>query len=278
MLDNKRRQISVAPIRDRVVHRLIYDYLVHLYDRTFIYDVWSCRKGKGLQAAINRSKQFLRENKTSYVWRSDVKKFFDAVDHERLLSILSRKIKQPKVSCLLQEIIKSYDRNGSTVERERERERERESLLPHQKGIPIGNLTSQVLSNIYLNEFDRFVVYTLKPKRYLRYGDDFILVDENKSRLEDFSQKCTEFLLKELSLEINRKNDILVKATQGILFLGVEIYPYGKKLQQRVWRRTLERFSISNLSSYSGLIRDHGSRKIKKEFNWRILDMLDEML
>ena len=117
--DNKRRDIFVAPIRDRVVHRLIYEYLVKIYDKTFIYDVWSCRKGKGLTGAIERTKKFLKKYPRSFVWRADITKFFDNVKTDILEKVLSRRIKDGRAILIIREIIKSSARN--TRERERER-------------------------------------------------------------------------------------------------------------------------------------------------------------
>jgi len=119
--DNKRRQISVAGVRDRVVHRLLYEYLNGIYDKTFIYDVWSCRKNKGLLAAIERTQKFLNRHADSFVWRADIKKFFDNVDRQTLLKILFLRIKDNKTMNILKEVIASY----SALIRERERERER---------------------------------------------------------------------------------------------------------------------------------------------------------
>lgn len=118
--DNKRREIAVAPIRDRAVHRLMYDYLVEIYDKTFLFDVWSCRKGKGLVGAIERTESFLRSYPESFVWSADVKKFFDSVEHETLLSIISRRISDTKALSLAREIIKSYPPVACGNERERE--------------------------------------------------------------------------------------------------------------------------------------------------------------
>lgn len=113
--ESKRREICVAPIRDRVVHRLLYDYLVPIYDKTFICDVWSCRKDKGLLGAIQRTQQFLQKYPNSYVWRADVEKFFDTVDHDILLKILTRKIKDPKAFGLLREVVKSFSLSHKTI-------------------------------------------------------------------------------------------------------------------------------------------------------------------
>lgn len=121
--DNKKRKISVASVRDRVVHRLVYEYLVEIYDKTFIYDVWSCRINKGLLGAIKRSYKFLTKFPDSFIWRADIKKFFDNVDQQILKNILLRRVSCPNVQCILDKIIDSYN-TGLVSERERERVKE----------------------------------------------------------------------------------------------------------------------------------------------------------
>lgn len=107
--DNKRREISVATLRDRVVHRLVYNYLVEIYDSTFSYDAWSCRKGKGVIGAIERAKEYAHKHPDSFVWRMDITKFFDSVQQTTLLSILARRLHQDiPASKLVREIIQSY--------------------------------------------------------------------------------------------------------------------------------------------------------------------------
>jgi retron-type reverse transcriptase len=112
--DNKKREISVASIRDRVVHRLMYDYLNDIYDKTFIYDAWSCRVGKGLNKAIHRTRHFLNIHRDSYVWRADIRKFFDSVNQQILLKILTEKITDPMAITLLGEIISGFDTHTHT--------------------------------------------------------------------------------------------------------------------------------------------------------------------
>lgn len=119
--DTKRREIAVASIRDRFVHRLLYEHLVGIYDRTFIYDVWSCREEKGLLAAIERAQKFLAENRNGFFWRGDVRKFFDSVDHETLLHILGRRINDDVTMRLLKTVIDSYTTNVGVGSAERER-------------------------------------------------------------------------------------------------------------------------------------------------------------
>jgi RNA-directed DNA polymerase len=105
--DNKKRRIAVASIRDRVVHRLLYEYLVPIYNPTFISDVWSCRKKKGLFGAIERTQKLLHQYPESFVWRSDVVKFFDNVDQEVLFELLRKRISDDRALCILREVINS---------------------------------------------------------------------------------------------------------------------------------------------------------------------------
>lgn len=113
--DNKRREISVANIRDRIVHRLVYDYLVPIYDKTFIYDAWSCRKNKGLAGAIERTQFFLRRYSRGFMWKGDVEKFFDNVNHVILLKILSRTIKDKNAFELISKIIQGFNTHTHTL-------------------------------------------------------------------------------------------------------------------------------------------------------------------
>jgi RNA-directed DNA polymerase len=252
--DNKKRMISVAPIRDRIIHRLLYDYLVEIFDKTFIFDAWSCRKGKGLHGAIDRSQKFLNINRGGYVWRSDVKKFFDSVDQGVLMNLLKLRIQDRLALNLLKEIIGSYRTEIG-------------------KGMPIGNLTSQIFANIYLNEFDRFVKHILKPKAYLRYGDDFILIGQNAFRLQNARLQAIAFLKSRLRLSINSKNDIIVKARQGIRSLGTIVYPKGRKINNRNQSRIKSRLNYGNIPSYYGLIKHSQPKKIK-DFNYQVLNIL----
>ena len=132
--DNKKREISVSNIKDRVVHRVLYNYLVKIFDKTFIFDIWSCRKNKGLIGAIEKTQILAKKFKNDYVWRADIKKFFDHVNHQALLKILKRKIDCNDALWLLEEVIESYQ-ISSVNSRERERERA--------AGRPIANADCQ---------------------------------------------------------------------------------------------------------------------------------------
>jgi len=256
--DNKRREISVASIRDRVVHRLVYNFLTEVYDKKFIFDLWSNRKNKGLVGAIKRTSYLSQKYKNSFIWRADIKKFFDNVNQAILIKILKLKINQETDLNILKEIISSYSssRWGAI-------------------GLPIGNLTSQIFSNIYLNEFDRFIKHTIKPLAYLRYGDDFIIFSKNSQVLTNIRQKSIIFLEKKLNLKINDKNDVMIRVDKGIRFLGVIIYPYRLKLNKRNQQRVFRQLNLNNYQSYYGLIKQFQPKTIK-EFYWYLYQLLNK--
>jgi retron-type reverse transcriptase len=106
--EKKRRDLAVATVRDRVVHRLVYDELTAIYDRTFDVDVWSCRKGKGLHKCLARTRRLLAKHRTAFIWRTDISKFFDHVNHEVMKKCLRRRISNLQTLRLCDEIINSY--------------------------------------------------------------------------------------------------------------------------------------------------------------------------
>jgi RNA-directed DNA polymerase len=253
--DNKTREISVASVRDRVVHRFIYDYLTEIFDKTFIFDAWSCRKGKGLIGCINRAQGFIGKYSDDFVWRGDIRKFFDNVDHSILFEILKRKIRDEKALSLFKEVIDSFE-----VELER--------------GIPIGNLTSQIFSNIYLNELDRFIKHELRVKCYLRYGDDFIVFSRDKDLLNRIRKRVINFVESKLKLKLHAKNNLIVRTKHGLRFLGVILYPNGRKLSKRNKIRIRQRLNSRNASSYWGIVLHHSTTKKIKNFQWDLLKTL----
>ncbi|MFA6305585.1 MAG: RNA-directed DNA polymerase [Candidatus Gracilibacteria bacterium] len=175
-----------------------------------------------------------------------------------MLKILSFRIKDNTTSNLLKEIIFSF----TTVSDEK-------------IGMPIGNLTSQIFANIYLNELDRFIKHTLRAKAYVRYGDDFILVEKTQEKLKLFRIKTIDFLENNLKLTINPKSDKIIKPAHGLKFLGVKIWPSGRTLNERSLKRATQRLNPSNISSYSGLIKKHCNKKYQKYFDWIVLEKLN---
>lgn len=253
--DNKTREISVADIRDRVVHRLIYDYLTLIYDSSFIYDAWSCRVGKGLTACIDRAQNFIKKYPNGFVWRADIRKFFDNVDHDILFRLLKRKIKDGKTLYLLKEIIDSFETGKG-------------------RGMPIGNLTSQIFSNIYMNELDRHIKSNLKIKHYLRYGDDFLIFGKKREELENIRTNVSNFLKTNLFLNLHHRNNLIAKTKYGLKFLGVILYPKGRTLSKRNLNKIKENLNVINAGSYFGVLEKHCNLKKKREFQWRLAEML----
>ncbi len=165
--DPKPRIIHKALVRDRLLHHAVYRILYPFFDKTFISDSFSCRNSKGTHKAINRFREFScivsKDNTiTCWVLKCDIRKFFHSIDLNVLIDILKQRIPDKNIINLLSEIIFSFKPNG----------------------LPLGNLTSQLFSNVYMNEFDQFVKHKLKVKYYIRYADDFVILSENKNYLK----------------------------------------------------------------------------------------------
>lgn len=257
--DNKRRDIAVATVRDRVVHRLLYDYLVPIWDKTFIYDAWSCRKNKGLHATIDRAQLFMRKYPDSWLWRADITKLFDSVEKAKMKQLLRRRIIDPKAIWLLDEVLDSY------------------SSFDQGRGIPIGNLTSQIFANIYLNEFDRFVSHELRPHAYLRYGDDWLCFTDNKAELADMISRGKEFLDKELGLSLNKKINLVLPVRKGVSYLGVDLWFKGRRIDKDAVIKMKNNLSLGNVSSYKSLISKHESSKKIARFEWVVSDLIQKI-
>lgn len=253
--DNKRREISVASIRDRVVHRLLYDYLVEIFDKTFVFDAWSCRKDKGLIGSIKRTQDFIKKYSDGFIWRADIRKFFDSVNHSILYKILERKISDKGALSLLRKVIDSFEIKSGI-------------------GMPIGNLTSQIFSNIYLNELDRFVKHEVKCKNYLRYGDDFVIFHKYKEILLQIKKQTSNFIETRLNLNFHPKNNLIIEAKHGLKFLGVIMYPSGRKLTKRNQARIQNRTNFRNSGSYWGVMSQHATSGNLKSFQWDLLDFI----
>ena len=256
--DNKRRDIAVASVRDRIVHRLLYDHLVSIWDKTFIYDAWSCRQNKGLHAAIDRAQLFMRKYPDSWLWRADITKLFDSVDKHTLKQLLRRRISDSKALWLLDETLDSY----CCVEKD--------------IGIPIGNLTSQILANIYLNEFDRYVKHNLKPYAYLRYGDDWLCFAKNETDLDRIRSQAEAFLSNELKLRLHKNINVITPVRRGVSYLGVDLWPSGRRVDKDAMTKMKKNLSLRNVSSYKSLMSKHGTAKKISRFEWLVSELIQK--
>jgi len=260
--DPKLRKIHKASVRDRVLNQAIFRVLYLIFNKSFIFDSYSSRKGKGTHIGVARLFSATRKmsanwNNLGYVLKCDVAKFFDSVNHEILISLLKRKINDPSVFVLLEKIISSFEKSVVC-------------------GLPLGNVTSQLFSNIYLNELDRFVKHTLKVRYYFRYADDFVILQNDKVILENYEKRIREFLIQNLKLKLHEDKVSIKKVSQGIDFLGYVILPHTLILRTKTKNRILNRifreaknnenekfFQI--LDSYLGVLKHCKSKAIKKE-------------
>lgn len=258
--DPKKRHIHKAEVADRIVHHLLYKYLYALFDKSFIYDSYSCRLNKGTHKAVERLKILSRKVSKNYTrdcWalKCDIKKFFASVDHQVLIELLKRKIRDNHILWLLYEIINSFH-----------------SEFGDNKGIPLGNLTSQVFANIYLNELDQFVKQKLKVKYYLRYADDFLILLPNKNDLNHFKKPIEPFLQENLKLELHPKKVIFRKLDWGIDFLGYIVLPHyllpRTKTKRRIFRKLKQKASLptfnQSLQSYLGYLSYANSYNLRQ--------------
>lgn len=243
--DPKQRHIHKASVRDRVLHHSVFSVINPIFEETFVSTSFSCRIGYGTHrgvAVLERIARRIHKNRTSpcFVLKCDIKKFFNTVDHNILLSILKRRIKDDEAVWLLQEIIESYSSPQSTIF--------------EKKGLPIGNLTSQLFANVYLNEFDQFIKHGLKIKNYIRYTDDFAIVSDNKSFLENLIEPIRKFLQDKLALELHPRKVIIRKLHRGVDFLGYIVLPRYRLLRTKTKQRILKKLHKRVSEHKSGVI------------------------
>lgn len=254
--DPKPRNIHKASVRDRLVHHAVYRILYPFFDETFISDSFSCRVDKGTYKAIKRFTSFnfkVSRNNTKICWvlKCDIRKFFANINHDILMSILKKYIAEENIIWLLATIIESFPGSGNKV------------------GLPLGNLTSQLFVNIYMNEFDQLIKHKLKVKHYIRYADDFVILSRDRKWLENLIPKMKYFLGDNLGLLIHPDKTYIKTVYSGINFLGWTNFPYYKILhpttKKRMLRKIKENPTITSLNSYLGLLKHGNTYKLKKE-------------
>jgi len=249
--DSKPRLITAAPYRDRVVHHAICNIIEPIFERTFISDSYACRKGKGTHTAVNRLTSAIRRN--NYVLQCDIRKYFPSIDHDILKALLRRKIACPQSLWLLDLIIDSSPPQEETL-----------CYYPgddlftpyrRQRGLPIGNQTSQFFANVYLDPLDHFLKETLRVREYLRYCDDFLLLAPDKATLWQLKGAIDDFLASRLRLTLHPTKQWVRPVSAGVDFLGYRVFPThrrllrasGYRLQRnlRAMQRTYRRGGVS---------------------------------
>jgi len=234
--DPKLRHIHKAGVRDRVLHQAIFRILYPIFDKSFIYDSYSCRVDKGTHASVNRLVKFCRQisiNSQRQVFglKCDIKKFFDSINHDILYGLIAKKIKDKNVLLLVDILIKSYE-----------------------PGLPLGNVTSQLFANIYMNELDQFVKHKLKQKYYMRYSDDFIILSRNRKELVDLIVPIQQFLDSKLSLSLHPNKTIIRKFIQGFDWLGYVVLPNHRVIRTKTKKRMFSKLKYLNCQLKSNKI------------------------
>lgn len=264
--DPKPRHIRKAKVRDRIVHQALYILLSQLWEPRFLHDVYSARIGKGTHYGVNRLWMMLRKvsrNFTSACWvlKCDIRKLYDSVDHAILIELIGQRVSDDRVMRVVEAVVSSFHTEGRVG-----------------KGIPIGNVTSQIFTNIYLNELDRFVKQELRVRFYGRFSDDFVVVSARRSDLLAWRTRIEEFLSARLRLSLHPHKVSLRPLHQGIDFLGYVLLPHHRGVRCSTRRRMFRRLEgkvnevlsgeatsealAQSLASYTGMLSHANTFKL----------------
>ncbi len=237
--DPKTRRINASDFRDRIVHHALCNIISPIFEKCFIHDSFANRKNKGTHKAIIRAERFVKRfivhravrrgganSKTvckGYALKADIRHYFDTIDHEILMGIISRKIKDENMIRLIKMILNNHRTKANG------------------KGMPLGNLTSQFFANVYLNELDQYLKNEVKVENYIRYVDDFVVFHKDRYTLGTWKLMIADFLKSELKLELHPEKSRIVLLKNGITMLGFRIFPGNRLLKKsntrRIWKR-----------------------------------------
>ena len=213
--DPKEREVAAPHYRDKIVQIALHNKLKVIYDKIFISHTYACIENKGTHRAVKQINKFMKKaqwlwGKNSYIVKIDMKKFFYSINREILKTIISKKIKCSKTLNLIYKIINSS---------------------PSEKGLPLGNITSQLFANIYLNEVDQYCKRFLGIKFYVRYMDDIVIILPNKEKTNEVVNLIKKFLTNKLDLEVNVNKTKTFPISQGVNTIGFKIYTTHRLLR-----------------------------------------------
>lgn len=285
VFEPKKRLVMALPFRDRIVQWAIYRQLFPILEKQFIDDSYACRKGKGVHAAANKLQYWLRKTERQperyFYLKMDISKYFYRVSHRVLIDILRRKIDDEKLVDLLTTIIECEEtRFGLPVGFDPDAVDPEDWL--DEVGMPIGNLTSQMFANLYLNELDQYAKHTLQVRHYIRYMDDIIILHSDKKYLAEIKEKIEAFLNDELCLMLNKKTTIR-PCSMGIDFVGFRMWATHRKLKKKTAKKIVARVGFlssalksgeiteetfkRSASSYRGIIKHFNSYGFRQKLN-----------
>jgi len=258
--DPKPRNIHKASVRDRLLHHAIYRKLYPFFDKTFIFDSYSCRNFKGTHKAIERFKQFgnkVSKNNTQTCWilKGDIRKFFASINHQILKDILSDYISNTDILWLFGQVIDSFNTKDKI-----------------KTGLPLGNLTSQLLVNIYMNKFDQWMKHRMKVKYYIRYADDFVILYTDQDYLWELVPKIADFLEEELKLTLHPDKLFVKTLASSMDFLGWVHFPSHRVLRTATKKKMFRNLKAKPeerredmMASYVGMLKWGNGYKLQKQ-------------
>ena len=254
--DPKSRDIHKAKVRDRLLHHALHRKLSPFFQKLFIADSYSCQIGRGTRRALKRFNKFANivsrnHTKTCFILKCDIRKFFASIDQVILMEIVKKHINDSDIISLIERIVKGFQSTGVS------------------KGLPLGNLTSQLLVNVYMNEFDQFVKHKLKVKYYIRYADDFVILSQDKKYLENILILMQEFLNQKLKLIMHPDKVFIKTLASGVDFLGWVHFPYHRVLRTATKRRMFRSIEEKEgkeetVQSYLGMLRWGNTEKLRE--------------
>jgi len=294
------REIFAADFQDRIVHHALFRIINPILELTFIFHSYACRKKKGTHLAVKNLQKSLKKyskyGRQVYFLKADIKSFFTSIDKETLIKLIERKIKDGGVIWLIKKIVlinpaKEATKTGSLSLFNKLPKHKSLFWAEGGKGLPIGNLTSQLFANVYLNPLDLFIKHTLKAKYYFRYVDDFVILDTPARKLENYIKRINGFLKKNLLLELHLEKTFIREIEEGIDFLGYIVRPdyilvrkrvvknfkkkiskAEKKLRERILDHDLLR---ATLNSYFAHFNHANSYKLKEKFKLKLEKLLN---
>lgn len=276
----KERTIKYVNFKDRVLHHAVINVIEPIFDKSFIFDSYACRKKKGTHLAMKRLRAIIQSgNAPKYYLKCDIKKYFPNIDQDILKRVITKKIKDKRLLNIIYKIIDSDHSEFGT-----------------HKGIPIGNLTSQLFANIYLNQLDQYIKQELKIKYYFRYVDDLLIFSNTKKELHIYKSKIRKFLKKELYLQIPKPKTRIGLLKTGVDFVGYQIYPEYIRVRKSNLRNFLKRTKTriknnsesllieSSINSWLGYSLHANTRKLNatifetnfKEYNYLLNKQLNK--
>ena len=304
-----KREVFAADFRDRIIHHLIYNYIFHVFENRFIHDSYSCRVGKGTHYGIKRLEHFIRScsenyHRDCYILKIDISGYFMSIDRSLLYEKLKFSILKNSgiidgdiglILYLIHKTIFNNPINGCIMKCSRSKWNDlprSKSLFYSEKdkGLPIGNLTSQLFANIYLDEFDHFMKGVLKLKYYGRYVDDIVIVHHDRDYLKTMIPIAREYLKLHLMLQLHPRKIYLQHYTKGVVFLGAIIKPHRIYITNRTkgnfytaikrqneivkyhepTKEERENF-LSSLNSYLGIMKHYSTYELRKEMIFKLL-------